>query len=149
MSPIITRADVIRKAREYLKVPFVHQGRSRHGLDCAGLCVVVGLDLGLLTKEDNFFEYGRVPNPRVMRDVLNKRGKRTRWVEAQPGDVILMGSVGYNMPCHLAILLDGDKQKHRIIHSFFDAGGVVETEMSQDWINKVICAFSFPGLVVT
>jgi hypothetical protein len=34
------RAAFIAEARTYLGVRFGHQGRSRHKLDCIGLCVV-------------------------------------------------------------------------------------------------------------
>lgn len=143
-----SRAEVVALAETYLKpkTPFLHQGRSRHGLDCAGLCIVVGLELGLLTDKDNFNAYGRVPNPGVMREVLAARGNRVRWVDAQPGDVLLLRDVDYRWPCHMAILTKGLHYKHQIIHSYASAKGVIRTELTPEWVAKIIAVFRYPGV---
>lgn len=39
--------DIYRTARQWLGVPFVHQGASRHGCDCAGLVAGVLGELGI------------------------------------------------------------------------------------------------------
>jgi cell wall-associated NlpC family hydrolase len=38
---------IIAAARSWLGVPWRHQGRTRQGVDCAGLVVLVGRGLGL------------------------------------------------------------------------------------------------------
>lgn len=59
----------VEAARKYIGVSWVHQGRSRNGLDCVGLVVLsaraCGLDVPLLAN------YGRLPNfPRVKRELM-------------------------------------------------------------------------------
>ena len=40
--PTVTTSDeVVREARTWVGVPFRHQGRSRSGVDCGGIIVVV------------------------------------------------------------------------------------------------------------
>ena len=80
---MVTRADVMTEAESWRGTPFQHQGRSEHGVDCAGLVVMVGRALGLLTPEQDFTVYGRVPRPEVMRGVLGSRGKPVPWRSAQ------------------------------------------------------------------
>lgn len=59
----------INAARSYIGVPWVHQGRTRRGLDCIGLVVVsaraCGLDVPLLSR------YGRTPDyPQLKRELM-------------------------------------------------------------------------------
>ena len=44
---MVTRTDIVAAARGWLGVPWRHQGRSRAGVDCVGLVVVVCRSLGL------------------------------------------------------------------------------------------------------
>jgi len=41
LQPSITRQDVVDEARTWIGVPWVHGGRARSGVDCAGLLHVV------------------------------------------------------------------------------------------------------------
>jgi cell wall-associated NlpC family hydrolase len=51
------RTDIVAAARTYLGVPWRHQGRTRAGLDCAGLIVMVARDLALSDYDST--AYGR------------------------------------------------------------------------------------------
>jgi hypothetical protein len=48
---------IIAAARSWLGVPWGHQGRTRQGVDCAGLVVLVGRGLGLADYDTT--AYGR------------------------------------------------------------------------------------------
>ena len=41
------RHDIVTCARQFLDVRFVHQGRSREGLDCLGLLIATAREAGL------------------------------------------------------------------------------------------------------
>lgn len=75
----------IKVARSYLGVPWVHQGRSRTGLDCVGLIVIsarnCGLDVPMLAN------YGRTPDYRQLKRELMKFGSREGAIF--PGAVIV------------------------------------------------------------
>lgn len=81
----MTGADVITAARGWLNVRYRHQGRTRHGVDCIGLVLVVCRELGLTDVE--FRQY-----PRVARDdTLQQQIARhcTRIEAPEPGCVVL------------------------------------------------------------
>jgi cell wall-associated NlpC family hydrolase len=66
---ILTGADIITAARAYLNVRYAHQGRSRvEGLDCVGLLIVVGHDLGVTDFE--FLDYSNEPDGETMERLL-------------------------------------------------------------------------------
>jgi hypothetical protein len=44
---LIVKAQVVSAAREWIGVPFRHQGRTRDGVDCAGVVIKVAHALGL------------------------------------------------------------------------------------------------------
>ncbi len=48
-----TRGEVQTLARTWIGVPWRHQGRNRSGIDCGGLVVKVGQELGLLGPHDD------------------------------------------------------------------------------------------------
>ena len=50
---------IVAAARSWLGVPWRHQGRTRQGVDCAGLVVLVGRELGLADYDTT--AYGRRP----------------------------------------------------------------------------------------
>ena len=61
-------SDIVDQARGYLGTPFLHQGRTRHGLDCVGLVIRVAHDLGL--SDYDIDHYARAPSGRMMARVL-------------------------------------------------------------------------------
>jgi hypothetical protein len=42
---------MIEAARAYLGVPFLHQGRSRRGVDCVGLVILAARDCGIKVQD--------------------------------------------------------------------------------------------------
>lgn len=48
-----TRAQIVEEARSYLGTKWLHQGRTRDGVDCAGLVACVGNALGLIAYDRN------------------------------------------------------------------------------------------------
>lgn len=97
-------------ARAYIGVPFRHRGRTKRGLDCAGLGVLAYRDCGV--ELTDFLLYGREPH----RDGLVQRITATlgepvkvapvSMSDLQDGDVILMR---YEIePHHVAIVGERD-----------------------------------------
>ena len=50
---------IIAAARAWLGVPWRHQGRTRQGVDCAGLVVLVGREFGLAAYDTFAFRFGQ------------------------------------------------------------------------------------------
>jgi cell wall-associated NlpC family hydrolase len=130
-----TSKKIIAKAREYLGTPFRHQGRLKGvGVDCAGLVVCVAKELKI--SNFDFKAYGAMPNAAKLQTILNEQMEKIPTSEAKAGDVYLMKFD--KEPQHLAIVTDIG-----IIHSYYDAGSVVEHRVDEVWRSRIMGAFRF------
>lgn len=141
------RQRIVDEARRWIGVRWRHQGRSRDGVDCVGLLIVVARDLCLLPVaridaiEAQTAGYSRYPTGEVLR----------RWCAAElsestdpaPGDVALF-TTGSD-PQHLGII--GDRPAGlSLIHAYaLRPRKVIETIFDDAWRRRMVCAFSFPG----
>lgn len=119
---------IVETARSYLGVPFVHQGRSRRGVDCVGLLVCVAQDLSIPVSDD--LAYGLNPDPVHLRAKISENLAPIAMADAQPGDVYLMRFD--QAATHVAILTD-----RGIIHALSTARGVVEHRMDSTWRTRI------------
>ena len=108
---------VIQEARSWLGVPYLHQGRSRHGVECLGLVLEVGRATGFLDPKLDWTNYGRLP----LRSFLEQQvAAHCRRVEsAGPGSLVVIKWT--RVAAHLA-LCTGDT----IIHACASRKQVVE-----------------------
>lgn len=68
----VTTSQIIESARSFLGVRYQHQGRSREdGLDCGGLLLVVGRELGITELE--FLGYSTAPDGETFERLLNEQ----------------------------------------------------------------------------
>jgi NlpC/P60 family len=142
MDKPVTRSHIVAQARTYLGCKFHHQGRSRHGLDCAGLGLCVALDLGLLPPEYNFSNYGREPDGETF---LNEIGRWCTPVEKfQPGDLLIF-RIKIN-PRHAAIATHIETLDiPGMIHTYKDLA-VTEHLIDAWWRDRIVQAYKFPGI---
>ncbi len=124
---------IIDTARTWIGVPWRHQGRSRAGVDCIGLGVVVGRELGLA-----FIDTIHYPQrPDLKQFVLMMRqnieaGNFTqhKTTEIEPADFVVFLKEG--VP-HAAIVADGGAPLS-IIQSITIPGRVAENIYDARWI---------------
>ena len=126
------RIEVLSEARSWIGTPYHHQARLKgHGVDCAQLVIGVGQNLGLIPSYPNrYMNYGRIPRPDFMRARLIEFMDQISFEESKPGDILWMGW-RKGLPMHLGIITDHNGRG--IIHSFFQAGKVVETVLTLDF----------------
>lgn len=136
-----SRADVVAKARSWKETRFRHQGRNEAGIDCCGLIIKVGNDLGLFVYETNdydrhtsgedfvhhFHDAGCIPIPLG---------------SARDGDIIITSD--FNFPCHCGIVSTKRRVPH-LIHAFMKRRKVVE-EPLEHWLPIATHAFRYPGV---
>lgn len=138
----VTPADVAATARAYLGVRFVHQGRSRAGMDCAGLVVRVAQDLGL--SEFDWRGYGRLPEADRMREVM-----QSQCVELKPGTAPSLGLVALMRfeaePQHLAIVVD-HPHGLGIVHALMTERKVAEHRLDATWSQRIVALYQLPGV---
>lgn len=127
---------VIAEARCYLGVPFRHQGRSRRGIDCVGLPIVVGQSLGLLDQQFDAATYGRLPSGELVERVKAHCRPLTA---ATPGALLVIAWT--KVAAHVAICTGPT-----IIHAYEAVGRVVEHSYRGRWIRMTHSAWALPGV---
>ncbi len=124
-----TPLEFVAAARAYIGTPFVHQGRSRHGLDCVGLVVCAARDAGLSLVDR--MDYSPDPGSLLIKELVLQL---VEVPDKQPGDVLLMRFQGE--PQHSAVLA-GDT----VIHGYATVGKVVEHRLDAKWQRRIVSVY--------
>lgn len=150
------RARIVACARTWQGVRFRHQGQTRRGVDCIGLMMALGRELGTWTLANDdplvkeWLGYPRIPNPERLMAALDRHLTRVPVAAMQSADIALFR--GNRWPQHLG-LIDGD----RIIHSYEPFGKVERTRLdarsplggprhSRTWRQLIMITYLFPGV---
>lgn len=148
---MLTSCKVVQTARGWRGVAFAHQGRTRAGIDCLGLLIVVAEDLDLLFEEARASArddrtYGHQPDTNKLFEGLMRHLVRIPHNQMQAGDIVLLRIDG--SPQHLAILSDyPHPESWGIIHAYAPARKVVEHRLSSDWQRNIAAVFRLPQLM--
>jgi cell wall-associated NlpC family hydrolase len=130
-----TRQQIVDESRKWIGTRWIHQGRSRAGVDCVGLVIRVAHALNLSTFDTA--DYSRQPDPVRMRALLAEH--MTPVIHPQLGDVLLMRFE--KEPQHVAIVTDIG-----IIHAYAQARRVCEHRLDSVWQSRVVGAYQFKGI---
>jgi len=136
----MTADQVVAAARGWLGVPFQHQGRSAAGVDCAGLVICLGRELGALPAGWDVNGYTRQPDGSMFRHCA----ERLLPSDAKPGAVALMRFA--EEPQHLGILVPYRHGGLAIVHALQSAGRVIEHRLDRTWQGRIVRCFTFPGM---
>ena len=135
------RSDVVEDARSWIGVRWRHQGRTRHGIDCAGLVIMVAAKHGL--QDTNPVNYPRRTNGAQFVEYFRAAGMTdVAFADRLPGDVILVQDKG--LPCHCGFLSSKRGVDH-YIHGAALRKEVVE-EPLEFWLPKITHVLRFPGI---
>jgi hypothetical protein len=142
----MTRADVVAEARRWLGVKFRPKGRSRAGVDCIGLLVMVGRAFAVAHVDQQ--HYTDWPDPQ--REMLRQFD---RFLERRPADQSWEGTVGVfaqtRLPCHTGIFSLQHGVPH-VIHARANMRVVLEEPHNLDptpRAMRLVALYGFPGLV--
>jgi cell wall-associated NlpC family hydrolase len=143
----VERTAIIAEAREWLGVPFHHQGFSRAGCDCIGLVAGVALALGIAGAEDwradpRCHQYGRPPNPRFLLETADRFLERIDARAAREADILVMSFE--RDPMHFALLTA--TAPPYVIHGLALGGRVVEHRLDERWQGRTRLAYAFRGV---
>ncbi len=127
---------VIEEARSWVNVPFLHQGRTRRGIDCIGLPIVVGQRLGLLPSRFEITNYGRLPSADLLERLM---AHCVRLPQAVPGSLV---AIAWTKTAAHVALCTGPT----LIHSYESVGCVVEHGYRGRWIRLTHSAWALPGV---
>lgn len=128
----MTPQDIIATARTWLGVPFLHQGRTRQGVDCGGLLVAIGEEAGAAIVHPAV--YSQSPDPAILLEALAANCHKVPVSQYAPGDVLLMSFAGE--PRHVGLATDAG-----LLHAWAKPGKVVEHRMDSVWERRIRSAW--------
>lgn len=136
---MIPAAALIEGARTWLGVPYLHQGRSRDGVDCLGLVICLGWQLGFLAPGWDFRLYSRQP----FRSLL------------ETNVALLCRPAPGPLPGVLAVIQFGPRPAHlgivtgpTIVHACGSRERVVEHGYRGRWIRMTHSFWALPGVAL-
>lgn len=139
---------LVDAARRYIGVKWKHRGRTRHGVDCAGLGVLAYRDCGV--ELPDFVLYGRQPHDDgLIRHLTAALGEpvfdaSTAALEPhlQDGDVIVQRFD--KEPHHVAIVAEvvyGGVPALNVVHANGHAGRVLEVRLDDAGMQRITHVF--------
>lgn len=140
MQPQVSREDIYLEARKWIGTRWVHQGRSKFGVDCAGMVILVGQALGL--PAEDLQGYRRSPDGVVFRQHMFKQ--TTFEAQPRPGSIAMFREAKY--PTHTGIFGFKDDVL-TIIHAHMPYGKVVEEPFIHEWPGKLVAVRNFIGVI--
>lgn len=129
--------NFISLLRSYLKCPFLHQGRSRFGLDCAGLIILSFKEMGY--EFEDLTNYNKRPNQDdILKTILANGFYDVNINDMKKGDMLLM-SYDENIQ-HIAVITE--ENPYYIIHSV-TGKSVIEHRLDDSWKQRIRRVFRF------
>lgn len=144
---MITRVDVVAAARAWLGTPFHHQARLKGvGVDCAGLLIGVGRELGIFAAEFDVPPYLPTPDGHSLLAACDRYMDGIDRDAMRPGDVLVM-RVDVD-PQHLGIVGDYRYGGLSLIHASNQRGvtAVIETRLVWSRRQRFVAAYQFRGV---
>lgn len=135
---MITAAELVVEAREWLGVPFLHQGRTRNGVDCIGFVAAMCATRGVVAPLANLpHNYSRNPQALLV-DAIRMLGTPTT---LEAGCLILMQWPRTEHASHAGIYTGTS-----MIHCNEAVGKVVEHGYSTPWPERTVSLWRIPGV---
>lgn len=134
--------DIVAEARTYLGVPWVHQGRSRDGVDCLGLAILVaGATRGYTF---DLRDYAAQAMDETMQAKCIEHMDPVRLAELAPGHVVV---IRFENQRHMAIVGEYPVAGNlSLIHANSRVGKVVEHRLDSVWRRMIMSAYSLRDL---
>ncbi|MBB76537.1 MAG: hypothetical protein CMJ75_18690 [Planctomycetaceae bacterium] len=145
-----TNHDLIATAREYarLKVPYVHNGRSRAGVDCSGLMLMCAWENGV-ELDDWPEKYDRVAYGWKLMRGMRCQMDEIAWEDRKIGDWVTMWfNRRSKEPQHCALLVERPDGPG-IIHAYQNVHHVTESPLAKKWERRITNVFRLRGVEYT
>ncbi len=137
-------------ARKYVGTPFADKGRrAGQGLDCVGLVLCTGEDLGLKDKmgvpftRTMYDDYSSQPVGNFVHLTCHQHLVAKGLQAMRAGDIVTMAVP--SAPCHVGIVGADAAGNLTLIHAYEGgAAKCVEHEITVPWRRRIAGCFSFP-----
>lgn len=137
---MIRAADLVAVARSWDGVPFVHQGRNRHGVDCIGLVLCVRDQL--LPWPEGFAEAQHYRRQAVDGRLVSGIARHCTALSApEPGALIVIKFPKQRIAQHVALCLG-----ETLLHAYAPAGCVREVGYREPWRRLTVSLWRLPGV---
>lgn len=139
----MTRDEIVRETRGWIGCPYRRRGRSRKGVDCIGLVVVVSYPFEIVHIDQT--DYSDYPHPdRLLLQAFDRFLTPVHPDSPFPGTIgVFTASV---LPVHTGIFTEVHGKVH-FVHARKDEGMVIEQEYRpQDRHGRLIARYAYPGL---
>jgi cell wall-associated NlpC family hydrolase len=138
---MITGQALADCARTWVGVPFRHQGRTRNGVDCAGLVIGVLRECNALPRDfQDVPAYGRAPQA-VLAELVTAL---TVQADAPaPGVIVLIRWPGERFASHVGLCTGAN-----LVHAYMRARRVVEHGYRGPWVRDTAALRAVPGVAL-
>ena len=143
------REKIVEVARGLIDTRWRHQGRDpEKGLDCVGLVIWVGWELGLVPRDFDFGGYRRQPDGKALARALGQQAVEKSWTDREPGDIVLLRDISTVWPCHMGLLATRPGSQYpTLIHSWAKIRRrVVEVRFDEEWQSRMVGLYSYKEL---
>lgn len=137
---MLERDDIITEARRWIGTPWRHQGRSRAGVDCVGLVVMVARNLGL--EPEDVTGYARRQDGRTLLRHLHKQLDQKFIINWKIGYIGVFKESAF--PIHVGFLSNREGVP-TVIHAHARRRQVIEEAL--DPYGAPFAVFSFPEVL--
>lgn len=138
-----TAMEIVNESRTWLGVRWLHQGRSRAGVDCIGLVIQVAHALALTDFDTR--DYGRYATDETMLDLCRTHLQSVAANATAPGDIAVFA---FDRQRHIGIIGDYPAAGElSLIHAHAVNRHVVEHRLDAVWQRRIIGRFRFPGVM--
>lgn len=125
-------------ARSLLGAPYLHQGRTPRGTDCAGVALMVANRHDLMREADPAADYGMLPQPLLVSTML----RICRRIEGpRRGCIVLIRWHGTAFAQHIAICAG-----ETLIHCCGMHKRVIEHGYRGQWLRQTDSSWWIPGV---
>lgn len=140
-----TREQVVAAARSWIGTPFMHQGRLKGvGVDCIGLVIGVGRELGMCAPDFDVTGYARDPDGRSLMRLSHQYMTQIPKEAMHLGDVVVVRFGDH--PQHFGVLGDYAHGGLSIVHAASKRGAVVEQRLMFSPAMQFVAAFRLPDV---
>jgi cell wall-associated NlpC family hydrolase len=134
--------DIVTEARTYLGVPWVHQGRSRDGVDCLGLAILVAA--ARRGYRFDLRDYAAQAMDETMQAKCLEHMDPVRLADLASGHIVV---IRFENQRHMAIVGDYPiAGLLSLIHANSRVGRVVEHRLDSVWRRLIMSAYALRDL---